>query len=58
MPTTNIRRKRLYHQMAITIIDGCLMGRVAHVEHPICMVDGIHTMSPDPDGNCMGHRED
>jgi hypothetical protein len=44
VPTANIRRKRLYHQMAI--INGGLMRRGVHIiEHPTCMGDGIHTIS-------------
>jgi hypothetical protein len=54
--TINIRRKRLYHQMA-NIINGGRMGGGVRIEHPRCVVDGIHTISPDPDGNHMGHRE-
>jgi hypothetical protein len=60
IPTANIRRnKSLYRQMAIATINGGLMGRGICIKHTKCVVDGIHMISPDPDGNyIMGHRQE
>ena len=57
LPTPNIRRKKLYRQMALTI-NGGPMGKGVRIEHPRCVVDGIHAIAPDPDGKYMGHKED
>jgi hypothetical protein len=57
VPTANIRRKKLYLQMTITI-NGGPMGKGVRIQHPKCEMDGIRTISPDPDGNYMGHKND
>jgi hypothetical protein len=56
-PTANIRRKKLYRQMAITI-NGGPMGKGIRIQHPKCVIDGIQMISPDPDGNYMGHKDE
>ena len=53
MPLANIRCKKLYRQMALTI-NGGPMGKGVHIEHPRCIVDGIHAIAPNPDGNYIG----
>jgi hypothetical protein len=55
--TSNIRRIKLYHQMAITM-NGGPMGKGVRIQHPKFMIGGIHTILPDPDGNYMGHKKD
>ena len=49
MPTANLRRKKLYRQMALTV-NGGPMGKGVRIEHPRCVLDGIKAIAPDPDG--------
>jgi hypothetical protein len=55
VPTANIRRKKFYSQMAITM-NGGPVGKGVRIQHPKYVIDGIRTISPDPDGNCMGYK--
>jgi hypothetical protein len=57
MPTANIRRKKVYCQMAIMMKRGP-MGKVVRIQHPKCVIEGIRTILPDPDGNYMRHKND
>jgi hypothetical protein len=34
------------------------MGRCACIEHPRCMVNGIHMIAPNPDGNYMSLKKE
>jgi hypothetical protein len=56
-PTANIWRKKLYCQMATTI-NGGPMGKGIRFQYSKCVIDEIHTISPDPNGNCMGHKDE
>jgi hypothetical protein len=52
----NIRRKKAYRQMALTI-NGGPTGAGNRVELPACVLSGIRSMFPDADGQYMGHRD-
>lgn len=43
MPTANIRRKTSIAKMAITI-NGGPVGKGICIQHPTCVVDGIHML--------------
>jgi hypothetical protein len=57
VPTANIRRKKFYRQMAITMKGGA-MGEGICIQHPKCVMNRIHMIFLDPDGNYMGHKND
>jgi hypothetical protein len=57
VPTANIRRNKFYSQMAITMNRGPV-GKGLRIQHPKYVIDGIRTISPDPDGNCMCYKND
>ena len=43
--------------MAITI-NGGPMGKGICIQHPKCVIDGVHTILSGPDGNYMGHKDE
>jgi hypothetical protein len=47
VPTANIRRKRLYPQMTITMNRGLMMGKGVHIQHPKRVIKGIHIIFPE-----------
>jgi hypothetical protein len=57
VPAANIRQKKLYCQMTI-MMNGGPIGKGIRIQHPKCVIAGIHMSSPDRDGNYMGHAND
>jgi hypothetical protein len=51
-PPSNLWRKRIYCQMALTIAVGPT-GKAVHMELPICIVKGDHGMFPIEDRNYL-----
>ncbi len=41
-----------------TTINGGPIGKGIRIQHPKCMIDGIHMILLDPDGNYMGQKDD
>jgi hypothetical protein len=39
-------------------MNGGPMGKGVRMQHPKCVIVGIRTISLDPDGNYMGHKND
>ena len=47
------RRRYIYRQMSLIINEGPL-GRNVRAQLPSCVVSGVRSVLPDPDGNYMG----
>ena len=52
----NVRRKRMFRQMAL-LINGGPMGKGERMQHAECVLSGVRGLFPAEDGVYMGHMD-
>jgi hypothetical protein len=57
LPSNSTRRKYLYRQMTLAILEGPL-GKGQQIVLSDCVNNGIHALLPEEEGNYMGHMEE